>query len=350
MARYGLVVDMVTVGVIFGGRSGEHSISCLSAQNVLQAIDRSKYRVYAIGIGTDGQWRLQGDPPFAHHLDLPTVDDSGEPISIRLATTGSRFFLADGTDLNIDVLFPVLHGPWGEDGSVQGLFETIALPYVGSGVLASAAAMDKRVMKSLLEHAGLPVVPWSRSRDHGLAYPVFVKPARAGSSQGIRRVDDPADLDTAITLAQQWDPQIIIEEAQVDCREIECGVLTDQSGITRASRCSEIRPTRGFYDFAAKYVSNDADLIVPADLTPEVEEQIRDLACAAFTALGCEGLARVDFFLDRAGDIRINEVNTMPGFTEISMFPQMWQATDMPASELVAHLLDDAMRRGTGLR
>lgn len=350
MARYGLVVDMVTVGVLFGGRSGEHSISCLSAQNVLQAIDRTKYRVHAIGIGMDGQWRLQADPQFGQQGQLPMVDESGEQILIRLAAAGPRFLLSDGTDLNIDVLFPVLHGPWGEDGTVQGLLETVAIPYVGSGVLASAAAMNKLVMKSLLEHAGLPIAPWSGSPAHTLDYPVFVKPARAGSSQGISRVDGPEELSAAIAYAQQWDPQIIIEAAQLNCREIECGVLTDADGTVRASRCSEIRPASGFYDFEAKYVTNDAELVVPADLTPEVEERIRELACAAFVALGCEGLARVDFFLDAGGEIRINEVNTMPGFTEISMFPRMWNATGMSSSELVAHLLDDAVRRGTGLR
>ncbi len=266
---------------------------------------------------------------------------------------------------DIDVVFPVLHGPWGEDGTIQGLLELAGIPYVGSGVFASAACMDKGHMKAALRGAGLEVGPyeiitprqWENDRAAvlarvaGLGTPMFVKPARAGSSVGISRVTDPADLVAAIELARSHDPRVIVEAGLVGVREVECGVIDGPDGPA-ASVCAEIivRPGHDFYDFEAKYLEDAADLVVPADLPAEVVDQVRSLAVRAFEGLACEGLARVDFFVTADGRAIVNEVNTMPGFTSISMFPRVWQAAGMSYPELVDHLIRDALRRGTGLR
>jgi D-alanine-D-alanine ligase len=344
-------VNRIRVAVLMGGRSSEHSISCISGRSIVGALDPERYDVTVIGIQRDGAWVrdpdgglgiLQQDGP------LPEIAVDAPPADLA-------------TCLDVDVVVPVLHGPWGEDGTVQGLRETLGVPYVGSGVLSSAVAMDKGFMKSALASAGLDVGryvvasdrDWRTDPDRVLAQvellglPVFVKPARAGSSLGIVRVTSAAGLRDAIEGARKHDPRVIIEAA----REIECGVLVDPDGIPQASVCAEIvvHGDHEFYDFEAKYLDDSATLVVPAELPPDVVDRVRDLAVRAFDALDCDGLARVDFFVRDTGQIVVNEVNTMPGFTSISMYPRMWAATGVDYPELVDRLIADALRKGTGL-
>lgn len=350
------------IAVVYGGRSSEHSISCVSAGAILRALDREGYEVVQVGITRDGGWyRQHAHPDDLRIIDgvLPEVRANDEPIV--LAADPTRI---DGLLGRIDVVFPVLHGPFGEDGTVQGVFELAGIPYVGSGVLASAAAMEKGAMKALFAQAGLEVGPYEvvtdrawRSDPDGvlervkeLGFPVFVKPSRAGSSQGITKVKDAASLVPAIEEARRHDPRLVIEAGFESVREIECAVLVD--GHPRASRCAEIIIGAGheFYDFEAKYLDDAAQLVVPAELDPQVEDRVRELAITAFEALGCEGLARVDFFVLPDGRVVINEVNTMPGFTPISMYPRMWAHSGIEFAELVDRLIADALHRGTGLR
>jgi len=364
----------IRVAVVFGGRSSEHAISCVSAGSVLRALDRTRYDVVPVGLTRDGRWVLESDDPDRLAIRdgvLPQVD--GDGASLVLAGDPTRRDLqvhAPGdvpqTLSAVDVVFPVLHGAYGEDGTVQGLLEMAGVPYVGSGVLASAAAMDKGVMKALFAGAGLAQAPyavitdrdWQHDRAAALArvdalgLPVFVKPARAGSSLGITKVSDRARLVEAVEEARAHDPRVVVEASVERAREIECGVLADEQGLPRASVCAEIVVTgdHEFYDFEAKYLDDAAELVVPADLPDAVSEQVRALAVRAFDALGCEGLARCDFFVAADGRVLINEVNTMPGFTSISMFPRMWAATGVDYPTLVDRLVKDALRRGTGLR
>jgi D-alanine-D-alanine ligase len=338
-----------------GGRSTEHEISCISAQSIVAALDPQRYDVSAVGIARDGRWVRAADG------GLGIVSTTG-----RLPEIAVEALDADlSTCLDVDVVFPVLHGPWGEDGTVQGLLETFGVPYVGSGVLSSAVSMDKGFMKAALAHAGLDggryvVVTdreWCTDPAAALALvatlglPVFVKPARAGSSLGIVKVQTSDALHAAIESARKHDPRIIVEAAVGDAREIECGVLVDPSGTPRASRCAEIivNERHEFYDFEAKYLDDSATLVVPAELPAGVEEAVRDLAVRAFDALDCEGLARADFFVRPDGSLVINEVNTMPGFTSISMYPRMWAASGVDYPELVDRLIADALRKGVGL-
>ncbi|NYI43386.1 D-alanine-D-alanine ligase [Nocardioides aromaticivorans] len=366
----------IRVAVVFGGRSSEHAISCVTAGSVLQAIDREKYDVVPIGIATDGRWVLEADDPSRHRItgpgQLPSVD--GERASVSLART------AEGTELvvseasappralgDVDVVFPLLHGPWGEDGTIQGLFEMTDVRYVGSGVLASALCMDKAFMKVALQAAGLPVMPsetvtareWAkdpqsvRERVATLGYPLFVKPARGGSSIGIAKAHTADEIDAAIEGALAHDPKVLVEVSAEGAREVECGVLEALDGGVDTSLPAEIRITgdHEFYDFEAKYLPEEhTELDVPALLPDGVQERMRELAAQAFTAVGCEGLARVDFFLMPDGSLVVNELNTMPGFTPLSMFPQMWAATGVPYGELVDRLLTLALNRDTGLR
>ncbi len=360
-------MERVRVAVVFGGRSGEHAISCVTAGCVLSAIDRSKYDVVPIGITTDGRWVLVDDNPAALEIRdraLPSVDASGTALVLPADPTDRSLLLRDAGAVTeslgrVDVVFPLLHGPWGEDGTVQGLLELAGIPYVGSGVLASAVGMDKEYMKVVLAARGLPVGRYAVHRDgepvrvdvEDLGLPVFVKPARGGSSLGISRVEHLDDLGDALVEAHRHDPKALIEEATAG-REIECGVLESEQGAAEASVPGEIRVTgsgHAFYDFAAKYLDDGAELEVPADLSPALTKTVQELACAAFDALGCEGLARVDFFVD-GDDVVINEVNTMPGFTPISMFPRMWAATGIDYAALVDRLLQSALRKGAGLR
>jgi D-alanine-D-alanine ligase len=368
------VSERIRVAVVFGGRSSEHAISCVSAGSVLRALDREHYDVVPIGLTPDGRWVLESDDPDRLRISdgkLPEVDATG--VSVVLAGDPTRHDLdvhapgdVPGTLSGVDVVFPVLHGPHGEDGTIQGLLEMAGIPYVGSGVLASAAAMDKGAMKALFANAGLEQAAyvvvtdrdWRRDRAGSLArvealgLPLFVKPARAGSSLGITKVKDLALLESAIEEARRHDPRVVVEASVEGAREIECGVLVDADGVPQASVCAEIvvKGDHEFYDFEAKYLDDAADLVVPADLDPEVSEHVRALAIRAFDALGCEGLARCDFFVTSDGRVVINEVNTMPGFTSISMFPRVWQETGVDYPTLVDRLVADALRRGTGLR
>jgi len=368
------VSERIRVAVVFGGRSSEHAISCVSAGSVLRALDRDRYDVVPIGLTPDGRWVLEDDDPERLSITdgkLPEVRAGGASVVLAGDPTRREITVHAPGEVpralsGVDVVFPVLHGPYGEDGTIQGLLEMAGLPYVGSGVLASAAAMDKGFMKALFAVAGLEQAPyvvitdrdWRGARDRvmddvaALGLPAFVKPARAGSSLGITKVSEFGDLVAAIESAREHDPRVVVEAAVADAREIECGVLVDADGQPRASVCAEIvvSSDHEFYDFEAKYLDDAADLVVPADLTDEQAQRVRDLALRAFDALGCEGLARCDFFLTPEGRVLVNEVNTMPGFTSISMFPRVWAESGVDYPSLVDRLVADALRRGTGLR
>lgn len=364
--------------VLFGGQSPEHSVSCVTAAGVLQALDTEKYEPVPVGITRDGQWTEPVIDPRTHafgHDKLPEVLPSDESLQM-VRQDGSVVLMAldghgNGRNLGaVDVVFPLLHGPFGEDGTLQGMLELLGLPYVGAGVLASAAGMDKQFMKIAFEAAGLSVGPYRtimakqweedpascRAEAQDLALPLFVKPARGGSSVGITRVDDWSQFDEAVRTAQEYDPKVIVEEG-IDGREIECAVI---GGLgrerARASYCGEIvvsgdSTAHQFYDFTAKYTDGSAtELSCPADLPEYAAAAIREKAVLAFEALGAEGLCRSDFFYRESGEIFINEVNTMPGFTPVSMYPQMWNATGLPYTALIDELLRLALERPTGLR
>ena len=382
------------VAVVFGGTSSEHAVSCLTAGSVLAAIDRHRYDVVAIGITRTGRWvvvpdDLQGRLRIVDGA-LPEISESlVDAIWLRTAT-GSDLAVTDGTDRltasgpiastdrpgssalarlgAIDVAFALLHGPFGEDGTIQGMFEMMGTRYVGAGVLASAVGMDKIFMKMVLAAAGLPVGPfvpvlpreWAEDRVAcleavaALHLPVYVKPARGGSSLGITRVAAADELVAAIETARRFDPKVIVEEGFVDARELECGVLGGLGGgAPVASQVAEIRvhTESGFYDFEAKYLPEEqVDLDVPADVDGDIAEEVRRLAVRTFDAIGCEGLARVDVFLTHEGKVYVNEINTMPGFTAHSMFPRMWGASGLTYPELVDRLLRLALERPVGLR
>lgn len=363
------------VAIVFGGRSCEHAVSCATAAGVLAAIDRGRYDVVPIGIAPNGQWVLAGDDLDALALrpgQVPQVPAADADIMLPLAT-GSRSLTSVEpghvpTDLGeVDVVFPLLHGPFGEDGTIQGLLELADIPYVGSGVLASAVMMDKHYMKTVFAAAGLPIGPYEVITDRQwlsdsegceirvahLGWPLFVKPCRAGSSVGITRVTRPEELNTAIEKAREHDPKVIVEAA-IFGREIECGILAGSGTHPhRASELGEIVVTQGheFYDYDAKYLAEaDVRLSCPADLPAQDARRIKQLAVQAFEAAGCEGLARVDFFYTGDGCVIVNEINTMPGFTPHSMYPQMWAATAVPYPRLITELIELARHRRLGLR
>jgi D-alanine-D-alanine ligase len=364
------------VAVVFGGRSSEHAISCVTAANVLQVIDRDKYDVIPIGISTSGHWVLEsGDPERLSITDgkLPEVDVTAMPV---LFGANRELVISEPEQVpstlgQVDVVFPLLHGPWGEDGTIQGLLEMSDIRYVGSGVLASAVGMDKHYMKVVFQAAGLEVTPYVVIRDRdwirdpaacreavdALGYPVFVKPSRGGSSLGISKVSSLDELDEAVAVARAHDPKVIVEASAKDPREIEVGVLGSAGGgPAKVSVCGEVAVSGGghdFYDFETKYLPEGEEylaLSVPADLPEEIAADIRAKALIAFDAIEAEGLARVDFFLDADGRVVINEINTMPGFTPTSMFPRLWAASGKDYATLVEHLLQLAMTRPTGLR
>ncbi|MBA8960418.1 D-alanine--D-alanine ligase family protein [Rhodococcus opacus] len=361
------------VAVIFGGRSNEHSVSCVSAGSVLRNLDPERYEVVPIGITTEGSWVLGSTDPETLAIRgraLPSVDADGSALALTADPTrsGDLVALDDGEAgkilASVDVVFPVLHGAYGEDGTIQGLLELAGVPYVGPGVLASAAGMDKEFTKKLLAAEGLPIgyqvvlrpgtATLTDEQKSRLHLPVFVKPARGGSSIGITRVAEWAALDDAITHARLHDPKVIVESGIVG-REVECGVLEFPDGDVRASVIAEIRMPEGagddeaFYDFDSKYLDDVCEFDVPAKLDESVSEEIRELAVRAFSALDCQGLARVDFFVTEDGPV-INEINTMPGFTSISMYPRMWGAVGVDYGALVSTLVDTALARGVGLR
>jgi D-alanine-D-alanine ligase len=364
------------VAVVFGGRSSEHAISCVTAAGVLRAIDRERWDVVPVGVTPTGRWVLAADDPQRWEIsggELPEVPAEGPDVLVPLSTQDRDLVVLEPGEVprvlgEVDVVLPLLHGPYGEDGTLQGMLELGDVRYVGAGVLSSALSMDKHYMKLVLAGSGLPVGDWTvilpaqwerdaaaaREAVAKLGYPVFVKPARAGSSIGISKVDDPADLDAAVEEARSHDPKVVVEAA-VTGREIECGVLERLDGGTPdTSLPGEIEVTGGghaFYDFEAKYLDEaSVRLSCPADLPDDVTAAVRDLAARTFTAMGCEGLARVDLFYTPAGELLVNELNTMPGFTPHSMYPRMWQRSGLSYPELVDRLLQLAMARRTGLR
>lgn len=351
-----------SVAVIYGGRSTEHEISCVSAGGIIGALDPDRYDVIAVGITRDGRWlRQDGDPTRLAIVDgtLPCVTD-GTPILLPGDPTVGGLIdpAAPGTTQHVDVVFPILHGPFGEDGTIQGLLELAGLPYVGAGVLASSISMDKEFMKAVLVAAGHTVGPYAVVRDGEdphqavahLTYPLFVKPARGGSSVGITKVSGPEGLDEAVSRARDSDTKVVIEQAIIG-REVECAVLAGATGGLEASLPVEIvvSPEHDFYDFDAKYLSSATRFDLPAPIGESATAQIRQAAIDVALSVGIEGLARVDFFLTEAG-IVVNELNTMPGFTPVSMFPAMWAATGVDYAALVDRLITDALRRGAGLR
>ncbi|MDB1089613.1 D-alanine--D-alanine ligase [Streptomyces sp. ACA25] len=369
----------IRVAVVFGGRSSEHGISVVTAGAVLRALDRERYDVLPLGITTEGRWALTADDHERMAIAgsrLPEVGELAEPgdggVLLPISPGSREVVYAEPGAVpkvlgDVDVVFPVLHGPYGEDGTLQGLLELSGVPYVGAGVLSSAIGMDKEYMKRVFTSFGLPVGPYEVIRpreweagpgavlsridrfadEHG--WPVFVKPARAGSSMGISKVAGRSELADAVEEARLHDPKVIVESL-LRGREIECGVLEFEDG-PRASVPAEIPPvsSHDFYDFEAKYIDS-AEGLVPAPLTEEQTAGVQELAVRAFDAAACEGLVRADFFLQEDGSFVINEINTMPGFTPISMYPRMWQASGIGYPELVDRLIQAALRRPTGLR
>jgi D-alanine-D-alanine ligase len=363
----------VRVAVVFGGRSNEHAISCVSAGSILRNLNPERFEVVAVGITPEGSWVLTDGDPDALAIanrQLPGVtSESGAELALTAdpRRAGQLVSLSPGGAevlASVDVVFPVLHGPYGEDGTIQGLLELAGVPYVGAGVLASAAGMDKEFTKKLLVAEGLPIGDYAVLRPSEsnldteqldrLGFPVFVKPARGGSSIGVSRVASRQELPAAIAHARQHDPKVIVESA-IAGREVECGVLEFPDGTVQASTVGEIRVAGvkgredSFYDFATKYLDDAAELDVPAKIDDDVSDALRELAIQAFKAIDGRGLARVDFFLTEDGPL-INEVNTMPGFTTISMYPRMWAASGVDYPTLLATMVDTALSQGMGLR
>ncbi len=350
----------VSVGILFGGRSGEHDVSLQSAASVIKALDPSKYEIVPIGITQEGHWRVGS----GHLQPLAEVLKTGAPVTPSADPTGPKLLPLASTRQPakaippLDIVFPVLHGTFGEDGTVQGLLELTNLPYVGAGVLASATGMDKDVMKRLFRDAGLPVIPWQlilradweshplivrkRIETH-LRYPLFVKPVNMGSSVGISKVHNRRELAAALNLAAQYDRKLLVENG-IDAREIECSVLGNDR--PQASVPGEVVPVNEFYDYEAKYIKEGSELVIPARLTARQSKQVREVAISAFRAVDAAGMGRVDFLLDRkTGKVFLNEINTIPGFTSISMYPKLWEASGLPYPQLLDRLIELALER-----
>ncbi len=364
--------EKIRVAVIFGGRSGEHEVSLMSARNILQSLDPDRFEVIPVGITREGQWLLTGDPMKS--LQVGITQAGGTPVALLTdPSRRERGLIQVGeaaggpTGDGIDVVFPVLHGPMGEDGTIQGLLELANLPYVGSGVLGSALGMDKVAMKTAFIQAGIPTArhrlvlrrEWDRVRSGRTAgepletllqsleaefgYPCFVKPANLGSSVGVSKAHDRAELVEALDLAAHYDRRLLVEEF-IDAREVECSVLGNEDPV--ASVPGEVVPCNEFYDYKAKYIDDASDLVIPAPLGEELTREIQRLAVSAFVALDCAGMARVDFFVQRGTNRPlVNEVNTIPGFTSISMYPKLWEATGLSQRELVTRLIELALER-----
>jgi D-alanine-D-alanine ligase len=376
-----MVEPKVNVGVLFGGRSGEHEVSLASAQSVMANIDRSRYEVIPIGITKQGEWLVGGDPMAALTAgaalsDLPALEgtagsgpaallaDPSRPGLWHLCPVkdpsagGQRRALSAVRLTELDVIIPVLHGTYGEDGTVQGLLELAGVPYVGCGVMASAAAMDKAIAKDVLLAHDLPVLPYLVVKrktwradpesvvaeiEQRLPYPVFVKPANMGSSVGVAKVHDRSELAPAMDLAARYDRKLVVEQG-IEAREIEVSVLGNDDPI--ASIPGEVVPGNEFYDYRAKYVDDTSDLLIPAPLDDEMTQRVREMALASYLALDCAGMARADFLLDKeTGELWVNELNTIPGFTQISMYPKLWEATGLPYDELIDRLVQLALER-----
>ena len=340
------------IGILFGGRSAEHEVSLQSARNIIEAIDKEKFEVVPIGIDKTGQWHRGDSAALPADTPEPAAlrSSAGPSLGLVPGATANRIISSAGdSPLHVDVVFPVLHGPFGEDGTVQGLLKLAGLPFVGSGVLGSAVAMDKDVTKRLLRDAGLPVARFLVLHRHSavqpdfdtiaeqVGTPFFVKPANLGSSVGIHKVASDSEFRNAVADAFSYDHKILVEE-YIRGREIECAVLGNDNPA--ASVPGEIVPNREFYSYEAKYIDeNGAALLIPAGIPPHIAEQVRALSVEAFRVLCCRGMARVDFFLRDSGALLVNEVNTIPGFTRISMYPKLWEATGVSYTELISRLV-----------
>jgi D-alanine-D-alanine ligase len=355
----------IRVAVVFGGRSDEHDVSLRSARTIIDALDNDRYDVVPIGISREGRWIANGDPMDALVSQSPMFAfANGEDVAVPNSeckiepVIGAEALMPQAATEDVDVFFPALHGPMGEDGTIQGMLELAGVPYVGSGVLGSAVGMDKAMTKVILERAGVPQLPWELvtrqewrlnpdaviSRvEAGLPYPVFVKPANMGSSVGVSKAKNTDDLQRAIHEATHFDRRVVVEQG-VDGRELEMSVLGNDAPIT--SGVGEIRPSAEFYDYASKYLNDSAELIIPADIEPEVQQEMERIAIDSFIALDLAGLARVDFFLEYGtNQVYLNEVNTMPGFTSISMYPMLWEQAGISLPELVNRLVGLALER-----
>jgi D-alanine-D-alanine ligase len=353
------------VGLIFGGRSGEHEVSLMSAQGVMNALDKTKYDIVPIGITKEGHWLASGDPlkalssgVMAESYPAALLAEPSERGLMCLEEQDEKRALTAIQVSQLDVLFPVLHGPYGEDGTIQGLLELAGVPYVGAGVTASAVGMDKAVFKDIMRAEGLPFVPylvikrksWDRHPEAVVArieteigYDCFIKPANLGSSVGVSRAHNRAELRAALADAARYDRKLLAEVA-IDAREIEVSVLGNDEPI--ASVPGEILPSNEFYDYAAKYLDGKSELLIPAPIPPETADLVRKIAVQAYLAIDCAGMARVDFLLDRkTGQLYLNELNTIPGFTPISMYPKLWEASGISYPELIDRLIELALER-----
>ena len=352
------------IGIIFGGRSGEHEVSLKSARSVMQALDKEKYEIVPIGITRSGEWRVASSKWLVNGSvpQLKAEEKDAQQATLITGSQTSELMQIDSdaklSFKQLDVIFPVLHGTYGEDGSVQGMLELANVPFVGAGVVGSATGMDKAIFKHVMASNGIPILPWKlvlRSRwqddsdgvlselENTLQYPMFTKPANLGSSVGIAKCNDRAELRAGMNEAARYDRRVVVEQG-VSVRELEVAVLGNDK--PEASVVGEIRPKRDFYDYEAKYVTDDSELIIPAEISAEMSDQVRQLAINAYRAIDCAGLGRVDFLLDTETDkLYINEINTIPGFTSISMYPKLWEATGVSYSDLLDKLVDLALER-----
>ena len=359
-----MIIKKLRVGLIFGGRSGEHEVSFCSATSIIKAINKDKYTVVPIGITKEGRWISPQDSELALQSGKiegkSTVILLNDPSGNALIRTDNNQRLDKNSTLErVDVIFPILHGPYGEDGTIQGLLELANIPYVGSGVAASAISMDKDLMKTIFQQRSLPILKWmtikrkewQKDKEKILSliqgsfeYPLFVKPANLGSSVGITKVHKKEELEKAIDLASSYDRKILIEEGLEEVREIECGVLGNDE--PRASVLGEVRPAGEFYDYDSKYIDGGTQLIIPAELPDDVSKKVQEIALRAFKAVDAVGMARVDFFVSKKENkIYLSEINTIPGFTSVSMYPRLWVASGMPYSELIDRLIQLALER-----
>lgn len=371
MSRNSADERSVRVGVVFGGRSGEHDVSLRSAHTVMAALTDAGLEVVPIGVSREGAWLTDGNPMQVLQDGSPlfSIDDGSttpgriieavEALSLEAASSIAPAVIpANGWAGDLDVIFPVLHGPMGEDGTVQGLFELAGLPYVGAGVMSSSVAMDKAICKQLLAQAGIPQGPWltvlrkewerfpdaiTADIERELGYPCFVKPSNLGSSVGISKVHDRSELDDAMREAGQYDRKIVIERG-INARELEISVLGNDEPI--ASVIGEVVPGHEFYDYEAKYVDDSSELIIPADISDVVRDELTAIAIRAFRVLDCAGMARIDFFLENdTNRVLLNEINTIPGFTAISMYPKLWEASGLSLPNLVRRLVELSIER-----
>jgi len=357
-------VKKIRVGLIFGGKSGEHEVSFCSATSIIKAINKDKYTVVPIGITKEGRWISPQDSELA--LQSGKIEGKSTVILLNDPSGNALICIDNNQRLDkspalekLDIIFPVLHGPFGEDGTIQGLLELANIPYVGAGVAASAISMDKDLMKTIFQQRSLPILKWMTIKrkewqkdkekilsliQNGFEYPLFVKPTNLGSSIGITKVHEKEELEGAIDLASSYDRKILIEEGLEEVREIECGVLGNDEPW--ASVVGEVRPAGEFYDYDSKYIDKETQLIVPADLPVGISQEVQEIALRAFKAVDAVGMARVDFFVSKKENkIYLSEINTIPGFTSVSMYPRLWKASGVPYSELIDRLIQLALER-----